>query len=116
MNLASNLERSVFFPDRPALHEEGRELTYRQLNGESDRIAAGLVRMGIRPGGFMVICKPNSAQTVDRDRHETAAILYTGGTTGNPKGAQLLTEYPHALLMARRTKLARLHEKASKYS
>jgi long-chain acyl-CoA synthetase len=28
-------------------------------------------------------------QTVDRDRHDTAAILYTGGTTGIPKGAML---------------------------
>jgi long-chain acyl-CoA synthetase len=28
-------------------------------------------------------------RTVDRDRHDTAAILYTGGTTGIPKGAML---------------------------
>jgi long-chain acyl-CoA synthetase len=28
-------------------------------------------------------------ETVDRDRHDTAAILYTGGTTGVPKGAML---------------------------
>jgi long-chain acyl-CoA synthetase len=30
-----------------------------------------------------------SFKTVDRDRHDTAAILYTGGTTGIPKGAML---------------------------
>lgn len=28
-------------------------------------------------------------QTIDRDRQDTAAILYTGGTTGIPKGAML---------------------------
>jgi long-chain acyl-CoA synthetase len=197
MNLAGNLERSAFFfSDRPAVHEDGRELTYRQLNEQSNRIAAGLVRMGIRPGGFIGMCKPNSAdwisfyfwvlktvavtvsglltgdesallvnrsrprfifanaaklgdleslrgsarietiictggdlplsdlmaaetgsfQTVDRDRHEKAAILYTGGTNGNPKGAQPLTEFYHALLCHEGQNWRRLHEKASKYS
>jgi long-chain acyl-CoA synthetase len=176
MNLAYNLERSTyFFPDRPAVHQDGLELTYKQLNEQSNRIAAGLVRMGVRPGDFIGLCSPNSAdwisfyfgvlktgatavtlsgllmgdelallvnharprfiftvatkledlerlrtsagiekiicpggdstlpdlmdtetgyfKTVDRDRDQTAAILYTGGTTGNPKGVMLTHEY-----------------------
>ena len=65
MNLAYNLERSAFFfPDRPAVHQDGLELTYKQLNEQSNRIAAGLVRMGVRPGDFIGLCSPNSADWI----------------------------------------------------
>jgi long-chain acyl-CoA synthetase len=175
MNLATNLERSaLFFADRPAISEDGAELSYRQLNDRCNRVATGLIKMGIRPGDRIGLCAPNSAdwitfyfgvlkagamaitlssvlrpdelsmllnhakprfilavddkledlerlrrsagletiicpkgdvtlpriletgtasfKAVDRDRTDTAAVLYTGGTTGIPKGVMLSHE------------------------
>ncbi len=175
MNLARNLERSaLFFPDRPAIKEGEIPITYQALNTRASRVAASLVKMGVRPGDHIGLCAPNSADWIafyfgvlkagavavtlssalmgeeltalashaklrlilsveaklkeleqlksdsvlekvicpggdmelkalmtgdagpfsafDRDRVDTAAILYTGGTTGIPKGAMLTHE------------------------
>jgi long-chain acyl-CoA synthetase len=61
-----------------------------------------LVEQGEWSGPELVVCDTGSLscerlaeqgipefRTVQRDRHDTAAILYTGGTTGIPKGAML---------------------------
>jgi len=178
MNLARNLESSAFFfPDRPAISEGEKQITYAQLNDQANRIATGLIKMGLKPGEMVALCAPNSAEwiaiyfgilktgaaaitlaggltgkeltnlvshsnprfiftnesklqdlelikeeaglekiicpkgdidlptlaamgqgtfkAVDRDRRDVAVVLYTGGTTGVPKGAMLCHE--HAL-------------------
>ena len=175
MNVATNLEASAyFFPDRPALREGRLELTYALLNEQANRVATGLIKMGVKPGDLVAICAANSAQwvafyygalkagavavtlssgltpdeltllmnhaqpriifadpfrleglkgsrapsglekvvcpggdvdmeglmdtgsasfrAIERDRGDTAAVLYTGGTTGMPKGVMLTHE------------------------
>jgi len=172
MNCAQHLEASAFFfPGRPAIREAGSEKTYAQLNDQANRIATGLIKLGLRPGDFVELCAPNSGdwiafyfgvlkaggvavtlssvltgdelrnlvnhskprfiftmgeklkdlerlrgsegiekvicpggdldlprlmttgsasfRAIDRDRADTAVIMYTGGTTGIPKGAML---------------------------
>jgi long-chain acyl-CoA synthetase len=172
MNCAQNLETSAFFfPGRPAIREGRSERTYAQLNDQANRIATGLIKLGLRPGDFVELCAQNSGdwiafyfgvlkaggvavtlssvltgdelrnlvshsrprfiftmgeklkdlerlkgsggiekvicpggdldlprlmakgsgsfKAIDRDRADTAVIMYTGGTTGIPKGAML---------------------------
>jgi len=173
MNIARNLENTAFFfPDRCAIIDGSRQVTFRQFNTESSQIAAALVAAGVKPGDHAALCAPNSYEwlafyfgalkagavavtfshlltaaelpqilsdcqpkvlftvdekldafgdlnahesrpelvisdggnislaafvekgtagfkSIDRNRSDTAAILYTGGTTGTPKGAML---------------------------
>jgi len=175
MNLAHNLERSAFhFPNRVAVEDGIREISYAEFDREASRIASALVSIGVRPGDYVALCAPNSFEWlafyfgilkagavavsfshlltsselshvlcdcrpkvlfttgpklaevgdrgdhpylelivseggdvsyeefaekgsgnftgIDRERGDAAAVLYTGGTTGVPKGALLSHE------------------------
>src|SRR5512139_3892492 len=65
MNLARNLENSAFFfIDRPALLQAGAEVTYAQFNDRANRIATGLITLGVKPGDHVGLCAPNSADWI----------------------------------------------------
>ena len=175
MNISKNLENTaLYFPDRPAVIEEDRNVSYREFNDDANRIASALKNMGLQPGDRVALCAPSSYRwmtvyfgvlkagaaavtltdglkkgelvkilkdaepktlftteekfhhlgnrqdypyleriicaggdisyegliekgspsfpIIDRHRKNTAAILYTGGTTGTPKGVMLTQE------------------------
>jgi len=52
-------ETAQRFPDRPAVFYEGRMIPYRDLAAEVDRLAAGLVKLGIAPGDKVAIWMSN---------------------------------------------------------
>jgi acyl-CoA synthetase (AMP-forming)/AMP-acid ligase II len=57
-------------PDRPALHQGGRTLSWGELGAAVDRIAATLQRAGVQPRQAIAICGANSI---------AYALLFLGG-------------------------------------
>ena len=55
--------RAATDADRVALVLDERTLTYRELHDEADRLARGLVALGVGPGTLVVLVLPNRAET-----------------------------------------------------
>ncbi len=65
MNLAHHLEQTAFFfPDHPAVRQDGVEMTFARLHDSVNQVATGLIKMGIRPGDHIGLCAPNSAEWI----------------------------------------------------
>ena len=51
MNIATNLEWSArYFPERPAISQEGSVTSYAELNQTANRVATALIDLKIQPG------------------------------------------------------------------
>ena len=55
---------SLQVPNREALFDLSRRLTYRELDEESDRLASSLAAIGIQKGDRIGVCLPNWHETV----------------------------------------------------
>jgi 2,3-dihydroxybenzoate-AMP ligase len=55
-------ERAARHPDRIALVSGDRRLSYGELDRRADRLAAGLLHLGLRPGDRVVVQLPNIAE------------------------------------------------------
>ncbi|HEX2965595.1 MAG TPA: AMP-binding protein [Syntrophorhabdaceae bacterium] len=87
MNLARNLEVSAqFFPNKPAIREGELELTYAQLNENANKVATGLIKLGVKPGELVGMCAPNSADwiTVYFGIIKTGAVAVTIANASSP--------------------------------
>jgi non-ribosomal peptide synthetase component F len=90
------LEHAARFGDKPALVDgpTGRTLTYRQLAGGVERVAAGLAARGFGRGDVLALSSPNLP--------EYALALYGAMAAGGAvTGASLLVTVPPFLEVAR---------------
>lgn len=57
-------ERARLYGSRILIYGEEGAMTYRDFDAVTDRIAAGLERLGLAPGDHVAVLHPNSAQTL----------------------------------------------------
>ena len=77
MNIAKNLENAAFyFPDRTAVIEGDRKISFIEFSQESNRVASALTGLGVRPGDRVGICRPNSYNLLTIILAKTQPILF----------------------------------------
>ena len=65
MNLAKILEEAArYFPNRPALIEGDKEISYAELDRATNRVASALTALGLKPGRKVALCLPNGSRWV----------------------------------------------------
>ncbi|HPD65313.1 MAG TPA: amino acid adenylation domain-containing protein [Bacteroidia bacterium] len=69
-------EIAAQYPDKIALVEEGKVLTYRELNEKSNQLAHFLISLGIRPASQIAVCLHSSFDLII----SVLAVLKTGST------------------------------------
>jgi len=58
------IESAARRPEHPAIRSLERAITYKELNGQVDRLSHGLVHAGLRPGDVCVLMVPNSIEWI----------------------------------------------------
>jgi non-ribosomal peptide synthetase component E (peptide arylation enzyme) len=64
--LVDYLERNAReLPDKTAVVDRGRRVTWAELNARANRVAASLIRLGLKPGDFVGVQLPNWIEFLD---------------------------------------------------
>ena len=71
-------------PDRVAVSHEGREVTFAQLEANSNRLARAYAKLGVEPDDFVTIALPNSVAFF-----EACFATWKLGATPQPVSAKL---------------------------
>lgn len=94
MNLGKYISRSaVYYPDYPALIDEGKSYTYKELDNRTNRLAQGLLSLGLHKGDKIAIYAWNRSEIV-----ETEVACFKAGFVRISMNARLsTTEAVHVL-------------------
>ena len=60
MNVAQNIERAaIYFPDKPAIIFEGKQISYSEINKNANRLANTMLAEGVKKGDRVALFLPN---------------------------------------------------------